>query len=311
MDPHPIAPDRGRAVPGPRPVTNAPTIRRVRDGAAIEDLCGPHQPQAILVSSPPNEIDGRDRTRTWVVGSPGVEQGAVTTVRVGRGLVTASALLLQPEGAAPIAELIRRSGAAVVSGAADHIGPVAEHLPVASTRSLELLCSTAVGLPQAWPDRVRVAVTSDIPELVALYRDFSLEYLDPGSIEPVVEALVRQRRVLAVEVDGRIVAAQRIEARSRHHDLWAGLTVHPDHRGRGLSRRLDRAARELARIENHLASGVRAPTNGVPHSANAVASLPWIEVRLLRTPSVSDRARRWAIRQVRTTTQRVVPVPRP
>jgi hypothetical protein len=96
--------------------------------------------------------------------------------------------------------------------------------------------------------------------------------------------------VVAVE-DGVVVGAQRVEARSRHWDLWAGLTVPPEHRGRGLSRVVDAWARETSRLAGRGTAGVRSPTNRVPHEPPGLLTVPWVEVRVPLT-SVRRRAQR-------------------
>lgn len=290
-------------------MTAQPSVRRVRDGAEIEDLCEAHQPLALLVSSPVNEVDGRERARCWVVGERGAELGAVTAVQVRPGTVTASALLLDPDAAPTLASLVRRAGASRLSGGAAHVGPIAERIPGATTHPLELLGApprskqaprSVDGLQPDVRARARTARADDLPALVALYEQFPLEFIDPAELAAVLAGLVQQHRVLVVVADGRIVAAQRVEARSRHWNLWGGLTIAPEDRGQGYSRWLDRWAGELGRIENRSAAGVRAPSNGVPHPLEGMVVEPWLEVVVPVAPTFAHRAERWARRQART-----------
>lgn len=280
-------------------------VRRVRDGAEVEDLCAGHQPVAVLVSSPTNE-PGAD-ARCWVVGPPAEPTGILTAVRVRPGLVTASALLLDGDGdgdgdaatVAALGRLVRRSGATRLVGGADHVGPVAERLAEARSTPLEMLARRQdAPLPGDWRDRGRVARPADEPALVDLYRRFELEALAADRLPAAVAGLIAQRRVV-VAVDGDVVVgAQRIEARSRRWDLWAGLSVPPEHRGRGLSRVVDAWAREVSRTAGRGTAGVRAPTNRVPHDVPGLVVHPWAEVRL-PSPALRRRARRWAGRQAR------------
>lgn len=281
----------------------------MRDGAEIEELCEAHQPLALFVSSPMNEATSHLVTRCWTVGSPGAELGAVTAVRLGPGLVSASAVLLDPAGAQALADLVRRAGARRMSGAADHVGPIVEVIPGSSALPLEIVGIARPDLPgnrradplrQDWRDHVRVARAGDVTALVGLYRQFPLEFLGPSQLQPALEALVREHRVLVLEADGAIVGAQRVEARSKRWNLWSGLTVLPEHRGRGLSRWIERCTREMGEVQGRGNVGVVAPTNPSSYEVSTLVSHPWLEVRLPVVPSLPARGRRWARRQVRT-----------
>ncbi len=278
-----------------------PPVRRVRAAAAVEDLCAGHQPLALLVSSPLAEPGAERRARCWVVGAPGAEQGVLTAVRVRPGLVIGSALLLgdDPQVAPALAALARRAGVGRLLGGVDHVGPIAGAVAGARPTPLEMLARTQADPPGgAWRERGRVAGPDDVPALVALYRRFELEILDPGRLEEAVGGLVARRRVVVAVEDGTAVAAMRVEARSPRWDLWAGLTVPPEHRGRGLSRVVDAWARELSRVAGRGTAGVRAPTNAVPHDVPGLVAHPWLEVRL--PPTIVRRRARQARRLVRS-----------
>jgi hypothetical protein len=272
----------------------SPPVRRVRDGIEVEDRCAPHEPLGILVSSPLHELGAR--ARCWAVG----DDALLTVVRVRPGLVTASVVLGDPAAASAVAGLVRRSGANRLIGGAEHVDPVAALVPGTRTAPLDLLARRRnVPLTGAWRDRARVARPEDVPALVALYRRFELENLAPERLDATLAGLVAQRRVVLAVEDGEVVAAQRIEARSRHWDLWSGLTVAVEHRGKGLSRVIDLCSRETSLAAGRGTAGVRAPTNHVPHRADGLATHPWREVRIPPSTALPRRARRWAGRQAR------------
>ena len=274
----------------------------MRDGAEVEDLCQLHQPVALLVTSPLLEEGTGHRTRCWAVGDPGRELGLLTVVHVAQSLAVASALVLDPAAAPTLATLLRRSGAVRLVGGADHVDSVARHVAGAQTTALELLARRTVIPPQpGWQARTRVAGPDDVPALVALYRRFELEGLAPAVLERSMAGLVRQQRVVVATDGGEVVAAMRVEARSRHWDLWGGLTVPTEHRGKGLSRVVDARAWAVSVSAGRGMAGVRALTNHVPHEQAGITAHAWHEVRIPVDPSVPRRARRWARRQARRT----------
>jgi len=278
-----------------------PLVRRVREAAEVEALCEPHQPAALLVSSPLGEIGAAARTACWAVGRPGDELGVLTTVRVHPRLTTASLLLHDPSAAGGLAALVRRSGAARLVGGAVHVDPLAALIPGARVTPLEMLARR--DLPPArggWRERGRVARPDDVEAIVTLYRAFPYEPMSGTRLEQTIAELVRQRRVVvAVDDDGVVVAAQRVEARSRGWDLWAGLTVTPEHRGKGFSRVVDGWAWETSRRAGRGTAGVRAPTNSVPHDVDGLLTIPWSEARLPVAPPLPRRAVRYARRRFR------------
>ncbi|MGN6695043.1 MAG: hypothetical protein ACTHN0_12790 [Aquihabitans sp.] len=290
-------------------MTAVPPIRRVRDGAEIEDLCEPHQPVALLVSSPVNEASKHLKARCWVVGPPGAELGAVTTTQLRPDLVAASALVLDPDAAPVLADLVRRSGATRLSGGADHVGPIADLIPGSAAFPLQMLGVEHQALPASraadpdaggWPRWARPATEGDLPVLVDLYQQFPLEFLDGDRLALALRHLVREHRVFVIEVDGVVVGAQRIEAQARRWNFWGGVTIPPEHRGQGLSRWLHRCGDQRSEVDGRGNAGVVAPTNPIDYVGDGMISEPWLEVRLPVVPSVCARGKRWTRRQVRS-----------
>ncbi len=94
------------------------------------------------------------------------------------------------------------------------------------------------GMPMAHPTRpVRRATPSDLLGLVDLYEGYEFDgYPTRRHLHRALEERIREAAVYLIELDGRPVAARRIDASCPEVALFGGLTVHPDYRGRGLAR---------------------------------------------------------------------------
>lgn len=94
------------------------------------------------------------------------------------------------------------------------------------------------GMSIAHPTRpVRLATPSDLPGLVDLYEGYEFDgYPTRRHLHRALDERIRAAGVYLIELDGRPVAARRIDASCPELALFGGLTVHPDYRGRNLGR---------------------------------------------------------------------------
>jgi len=82
---------------------------------------------------------------------------------------------------------------------------------------------------------VRRATLADVPGLVDLYERYEFDgYPTRRHVRRALEERIRQSAVWVLELDGRPVAARRIDASSADVVLLGGLTVDPAYRGRDL-----------------------------------------------------------------------------
>jgi hypothetical protein len=97
---------------------------------------------------------------------------------------------------------------------------------------------------------VRRATRADLPALVDLYEGYELDgYPTRRHVWRALEERIRRGAIWVLELDGRPVAARRVEASSPEVMVLGGLTVDPAYRGRDLSQAVRRASvADLARL---------------------------------------------------------------
>jgi hypothetical protein len=142
---------------------------------------------------------------------------------------------------------------------------------------------------------VRRARTEDLPGLVGLYEGYEFDgYPTRRHLWRALEERIRRSAVWVLELDGRPVAARRVDASSPDVVLLGGLTVDPRYRGRDLASDLRLACvADLGRL------GL--PHCSLRHVANARVvrrehrdHAPWTIANLALPPPPPwrDRARR-------------------
>jgi GNAT superfamily N-acetyltransferase len=128
----------------------------------------------------------------------------------------------------------------VLLGPEPLVEAVLRDLPPARARRTTrmVLAVSSDGMPMPAPGTpVRRATPSDLLGLVDLYEGYEFDgYPTRRHLHRALEERIREAAVYVIELDGRPVAARRIDASSPEVALLGGLTVHPDYRGRGLGR---------------------------------------------------------------------------
>ena len=86
--------------------------------------------------------------------------------------------------------------------------------------------------------RTRIATLADLDSLVELYEQYELDDIPTrfqlrGSLR---RAMTAGLPVVVLEIDGRIVGAQRMLSKTRRYVLWGDQTLLPEYRERGLAR---------------------------------------------------------------------------
>jgi hypothetical protein len=107
------------------------------------------------------------------------------------------------------------------------------------------------GMPSGRPAHpVRRATGSDLPRLVDLYEGYELDgYPTRRHVWRALKERIRRGAIWVLELDGRPVAARRVEASSPEVWMLGGLTVDPAYRGRNLAQAVRLASvADLARL---------------------------------------------------------------
>lgn len=105
---------------------------------------------------------------------------------------------------------------------------------------------------------VRKAIASDLEQLVPLFDAYRVFYRKPSDVEGARQFLSERLRkgeseILVAEEDGALrgfVQMYPLFSSTRMQKLWLfnDLFVHPDHRGKGISKALIDAAKDLCRM---------------------------------------------------------------
>ena len=152
----------------------------------------------------------------------------------------ASVAARDPVIARAFAGTLRAPCVEVLLGPESLVDAVLRDLPAARVRRTTpmILSVSWDGMPMAHPTRpVRRATPSDLLGLVDLYEGYEFDgYPTRRHLHRALEERIREAAVYLIELDGRPVAARRIDASCPEVALFGGLTVHPDYRGRGLGR---------------------------------------------------------------------------
>jgi hypothetical protein len=128
----------------------------------------------------------------------------------------------------------------VLGGRADLVEAAIAGLPAPRRRrttSMILCASHGDGPHDAPSDLVRRATVADLPGLVDLYEAYEFDgYPTRRHLWRALAERLRRSAIYRIELDGRPVAARRIDASSPDVVLFGGLTVDPAYRGRRLAR---------------------------------------------------------------------------
>lgn len=218
-------------------------VRRTRDAREVIALAEPHEPRSTVLLDPVIERGIGRGVHAWVATLPGGRPGAVlVTFRLCRDRWFATPLVIDEAAAPAIARRVDRSPAYQLVGTAGNVAPVVKHLRRAGT-VVEMPYSafradqeTIEKLTLVLDDNTRMASPADLEELVAVYRDYELDFFTTEPrLRTHLRTALRGRRISVVEHDGRIVGAFRAEWMSRRFVHWGGLTVLPEYRGRQLA----------------------------------------------------------------------------
>jgi N-acetylglutamate synthase-like GNAT family acetyltransferase len=128
----------------------------------------------------------------------------------------------------------------VLTGRADLVEAAIAALPAARVRrtTAMVIGVSHDDMPSEAPAHpVRRATAGDLPALVDLYEPYEFDgYPTRRHVWRALAERLRRSTVYVLELDGRPVAARRIEASSPEVALLGGLTVDPRYRGRRLAR---------------------------------------------------------------------------
>jgi len=141
---------------------------------------------------------------------------------------------------AALAGALLASRTEVLLGREDVVSAAGAALPEARVRRTSRLIlgvshDATPSDPPAHP--VRRATHADLPALVDLYEGYELDgYPTRRHVWRALEERMRHGAVWVLDLDGRPVAARRVEASSPEVMVLGGLTVDPAYRGRNLAR---------------------------------------------------------------------------
>lgn len=128
----------------------------------------------------------------------------------------------------------------LLAGRADLVEAAVAELPTTRLRRTRpmVLGVSHDDMPNGVPAHtVRRATANDLPGLVDLYEHYEFDgYPTRRHVWRALAERLRRSAVYLLELDGRPVAARRIDASSPEVALLGGLTVDPAYRGRRLSR---------------------------------------------------------------------------
>jgi N-acetylglutamate synthase-like GNAT family acetyltransferase len=213
---------------------------RSTEPAEIMRLCAVREPATTLLMDAVRRRPLGPGQRAWVVDGPRGVAAVLVVDRLCFDRWFAWPVLFDAEAAAVVAELVDSSRAWAAEGAEADVVPLIPSLRRGAREAVLLPFFEGTRLvDEATPDsvdhRTRIATRSDLDRLVDLYRGWEL------GMVPTVPRLRRYLRVqigrgpvIVLEERGRLLAAAYAEARSERYMSWTGLTVHPEHRGRGL-----------------------------------------------------------------------------
>jgi hypothetical protein len=253
--------------------------RRVRNRAELRrllELVEPLEPRATLVAAGIlAALERRRGVRVAVVDHQGATAGIVVWARMCADRWVCAPLTLQPGAAAGLARAIDASAARQVVGLGVDVDPLVSLLP--RRRGEIRMPSFAIDPPipfqraERQPDAesrasTRMASSSDVRALTRCYEAYEL--IDIPTVGQLRRHLRRELRhgneVLVVELDGEIVAANRMGARSRRYAFWGDATVLPEARGQGLMRFLTNGSLGETRALDLGFLGTLAPSNPKP-----------------------------------------------
>ena len=217
------------------------SARRVTDRLEIAELVTEHEPRSIHLSSALHEGGLDRRHRMWILENEQAEvRGLVSVSQWVRDRWQAAPLILDPEAGPMAASLIDRSPAWAVLGAVEDTQHVFPHLARRVDRAPRLMAffSGAAPIPEFDYDnpQVRQANESDLSDLYALYEAFEADAIPtrPRMRKYVRQCLARGPLLVAT-IDGTVIAAVRVDSRSRNYLMWGGLTVEPSFRSEGVA----------------------------------------------------------------------------
>lgn len=270
---------------------------RIRDPALARDLVYQHEPRSIHVSSVLFERGLGRGHRLWALEDDrGSILGVVSTSRWMRDRWQAAPLIFEPRAGTLAAAVIDRGPAWTVLGALEDTQHVYPHLT--RRANIQPRIQAFFSGPAPIPDleyhdrRIRRATPADRKALYSLYEAFELD--DAIPTRPRVHSYVRQcldrGPILVATVDGKLVGAVRIEARSERYLLWGGMTVEPEFRNQGIGLSLTMTSIAETRLMGMGACMVKASTNPMSFrqlepgiATGALDGRPWTEI-LLRPP---------------------------
>jgi hypothetical protein len=142
--------------------------------------------------------------------------------------------------AGALSRALRTPAVEVILGPEDLVDALLRALPPPAARRTTrmVLCVSRDGMSLPRLTRpVRLATLSDLLGLVDLYEGYEFDgYPTRRHLRRALAEHIRRGGVYLIELDGRPVAARRIEASCPDVVLFGGLTVDPAYRGRDLGR---------------------------------------------------------------------------
>jgi N-acetylglutamate synthase-like GNAT family acetyltransferase len=188
----------------------------------------------------------RSRCRAWTVhDGSGSIAGAVVSYSPSATRWQTYVALDDPEAAATVAAVVDRCPGAHVSGHRSHVEPVLPQLR--RLHSARLATFVVMRYPQEFEDRaddgVRLATREDLDALVPVFESFGIGVeRTRWQLRSSLRRMLERWPLFVVEVDGRIVGANTVNAITRRYMYFDQLVVDPSVRGTGLSNRMKHRA---------------------------------------------------------------------
>ena len=235
-------------------------MRRVEDAAELIGVLDAKDPATFRILGDLEERGIGREVRGWLAeDGAGRPAGALTVAQLCRGRWYASVMLFDEAAAPALAEVVTAGPAWEVSGAPDHVRPLMPHLTrlhSVTAAPWGVIEDLALAMPEELmpePDsRCRRATPADLPALVDLYSSYELEPIPTRRrLRAYLERSLAHRPVLVGEVDGKVVAAYRVDFMTSVYAYWSALTVLPAHRRQHLASGLTALSGYVTRDELH------------------------------------------------------------
>lgn len=252
-------------------------VHTVRERVEVDRLLAmtePLEPRTTLVNGA--LLNGRRREVRVVAveNDDGGIAGIAVAMRECLDRWEATAIVLDPRAAEPLARWLDAGPARAIVGLARDLDPLVPYLERVGSVGRMPWYAFPAPVPQlpAWldlpaGDRSRVASRRDGRGLARAYESYELDGI-PTILQlrrHVRRHLRRGLPALVVEADGKIVAASRASVLTQQYTFWTDATVLPEYRRRGYWWVLTIGARELCSELGVGFIGTASPSSQLPN----------------------------------------------